>query len=145
FIIKRDIVKNINKKRKEKNLIGLIGSALSGKTNILYDYFISYRNHNNAIYYIDCKESNYSIFQQISNHLTRELQFSVNKEKVREWFISSLNYTDTSYCFLLDNFDENSSQYLKDEVTEIIDIIEGSNNTVIFSIDLINYEAIAKV
>ena len=145
FLIKRDYVNNINEKRKEKNLIGLIGSALSGKTNILYDYFISYQNHNNAVYYIDCKEGNYSILQQISNHLTKELKFSINKEKVREWFISSLNYAEISYCFLLDNFDENTSQNIKDEVIELIDIIEGSNNTIIFSIDLINYEAIAKV
>ncbi len=145
FIIKRDYTKNINQKRKEKNLIGLIGAALSGKTNILYDYFCSYHSQINAVYYINCKESNYSIFQQISNHLTRELKFPINKEKVKEWFLSSINYTNTSYTFLLDNFDDNTTQNIKDEVTELIDIFEGSNNAIIFSIDLINYETIAKV
>jgi hypothetical protein len=146
FIIKRDIVSKLKEKCGEKNLIGIIGHAFSGKTNILYDFFRSYNGKNSAIYYLDCKESNYSIFQQLSNHLTKEFKFPINKEKVREWIISSLNNLENvSFTFLLDNFGSYTSHNMQEEIVELIDLLQDSNHTVIFTIDLLNYKIIEKV
>ena len=145
FIIKRKYVPELKEKCGKKNLIGIIGHAFSGKTNILNDFFQTYQNKNNAIYYLDCKESNYSIFQQLSNHLTKECRFSINKEKIREWIISSLNNLENvSFTFLLDNFDTQTSQSIKDEIVELVDLLRDSNHTIIFTIDLINYKILAK-
>lgn len=145
FILKRDYVSELKEKCGEKNLIGIIGHAFSGKTNILYDFYRNYQNKDNAFYYLDCKENNYSIFQQLSNYLTKEFRFSVNKEKVREWIISSLNNLDNvSFTFLFDNFGIHTSHKLKEEIVELIDLLHESNHTIIFTIDLLNYKTIAK-
>jgi len=145
FIIKREYIQELKQKCGENDLIGIIGPAFSGKTNILYDFFKTYHNKNNAIYYLDCKEDNYSIFQQLSNHLTKECRFSINKEKIREWIASSLNNLENvSFTFLLDNFDSQTSRGIKDEIIELVDLLRDSNHTIVFTIDLFNYEMIAK-
>jgi len=145
FIIKRDIISKLKEKCGEKNLIGIIGHAFSGKTNILYDFFRRYNCKKSAIYYLDCKESNYSIFQQLSNYLTKEFRYPINKEKVREWIISSLdNLENVSFTFLLDNFGTYTSHSIKEEIVELIDLLQKSNHTIIFTIDLLNYKIIAK-
>ena len=145
FILKRDYISELKEKCGEKNLIGIIGHTFSGKTNILYDFYRNYHVKDSAIYYLDCKENNYSIFQQFSNHLTKELRFSINTEKIREWIISSLNNIENvSFTFLFDNFGTNTSHKLKEEIVELIDLLHGSKHTIVFTIDLLNYKHIAK-
>lgn len=145
FIVKRDIVDRLKRKTKEKNLIGIIGHAFSGKTNILFDFFRNNKGKSNAIYYIDCNESNYSIFQQLSNHLTKEFRLSINTDKIREWVVTSLSNKDkVSFTFLVDNFSTHTSEKIKEELIELQELLEGSIHTIIFSIDLLNYKMIAK-
>lgn len=145
FIIKRDVVTKLKEKCGEKNLLGIIGHAFSGKTNILYDFFRTYNGKSNAIYFLDCNESNYSIFQQLSNHLTKEFRYPINNDKIREWIITSLsNLENVSFTFLIDNFGTQTSQIIKEELIELRDLLQDSIHTIIFSIDLLNYMIIAK-
>lgn len=145
FIIDREYLRNIKKSCNEYSLIGVVGPAFSGKTNILYDFFRTYHNSSNAIYYMDCKDINYSIFQQLSNHLTRQCNFLIDKEKIREWIISSISNIDNgSFTFLIDNFDLKISNNLNEEINELIDLLRDSKHSIIFTIDLVNYQILSK-
>jgi hypothetical protein len=145
FIIERELTKNLKRKTKEKNLIGIIGHAFSGKTTILYEYYKSYSNNSHAVYYLDCKKAGYSIFQHLANHLTRTLGYHIEKEKVREWLLLSLSRSENiEFVFLFDNFDNDISEAIKTEIAELVDLLTGTSHSVVFTINLISYKSISK-
>lgn len=145
FIIDREYTLTLKEKCGKKKLIGIIGHAFSGKTNILYDFFKTYNNSRNAIYYLDCREVNYSIFQHLSNHFTKQCDFSITPDKIREWIIFSMSESDNiSFIFLIDNLSSRIPHKIKEEIYELIDLFDGSRHTIIFTIDLVSYEELAK-
>lgn len=145
FIIDRDIVNEIEIACIENNLIGIIGHSFSGKTVILYDLFKRNANNKKAFLYIDFSDLNYSIFQQLANYFTSQFRFQINKDKVREWIINSLHSEEeTQFTFLLDNFSQNIPKELQAEIIELSDLLKGSKHTIIFTIDLLNYNYLTK-
>ncbi len=127
-------------------LVGVIGSAFSGKTNLLYQFFIATKSEKNFLLYLDCNDHNYSIFQQLANHFTENAKISITKDKIREWLINSVsNLPDGKFYLLLDNFNNDVPEAIKSEIIELIDIFKGVNHHTLYTIDEFNYKRIAFV
>jgi hypothetical protein len=127
-------------------LVGVIGSAFSGKTNVLNQFFNATKSEKNFLLYLDCNDHNYSIFQQLANHFTENAKISITKDKIREWLINSLsNLPDGKFYLLLDNFNNDIAEAIKSEIIELIDIFKGANHHTLYSIDEFNYKRIAFV
>jgi hypothetical protein len=147
FRIDRKVVAEINSHFSQGiALVGLIGSAFSGKTNLLYEFFTKTKSPNNFLLYLDCSDHNYSIFQQLANHFSDTSKISINKDKIREWLINSLcNLPDSKFYLLLDNFNNEIPEAIKAEIIELIDIFKGVNHHTLYSIDEFNFKEIAFV
>ena len=144
FLIKRTYVNELHNTR-DKKLTALIGHAFSGKTNILYDYYITYRENKEAIFYVDCKEHNYSIFKKLANGFTKTLGYYISDEKIKEWIILTLNnQSELKFTLLLDNYDTQISSGISDEIIELIDIIDSTKHSIVFTIDFVNYQILSK-
>lgn len=147
FLIDRKVISNIhNHFSKKENLVGVIGPAFSGKTNILYEFFSKTRSNNNFLLFIDCYSDNYSIFQQMANHFTRSTKMLVNKEKIREWLLLSFdNLVGCNFYLLIDNFNNGISEDVKSDIIELIDIFKEYNQHILYTVDEFNYKQIANV
>lgn len=146
FIIDREIVDEIKETIKAKNVVGIIGSAFSGKTNILYQFFEKSSAADCGVLYIDCNDLNYSIFQQLANNFSKSLEFSVTKDQVRTWIIASLPKDKSSQMIVVfDNLSENINGELKSDLIELIDLFKGTHNTILFSSDVLSFTNIATV
>lgn len=144
FLIKRDYTNKLHE-IKNKKLTALVGHAYSGKTNILYDYFKTYEVNNEAIFYLDCKEQNYSIFKKLANGFTSVLEYHITENKIREWIILSLNrQSGLRFTLLLDNFDNQVSSEINSDILELIDIIDSERHSIIYTIDLVSYQILSK-
>jgi hypothetical protein len=109
-------------------VVGVVGQAFSGKTNLLYQFFLKEKAAGNFVLYVDCSDHNYSILQQLANHFTAGVQTIITKDKVRDWILNSLNQsTTTKFYLLLDNFDPQINDTIKEEAIELIDIFQGGN------------------
>nr|WP_288210080.1 hypothetical protein [uncultured Dysgonomonas sp.] len=127
-------------------LIGIVGSAFTGKTNLLYQFFNKTKSEKNFLLYLDCNDHNYSIFQQLANHFTENTKVLITKDKIREWLINSLiHLPDGKFYLLLDNFNNDIPESIKSEIIELIDIFKGVNHHTLYSIDEFNYKRIAFV
>lgn len=127
-------------------LVGIIGSAFTGKTDLLYQFFNATKSDKNFLLYLDCNDHNYSIFQQLANHFTENAKISITKDKIRGWLINSLsNLPDGKFYLLLDNFNNDVPEAIKSEIIELIDIFKGVNHHTLYSIDEFNYKRIAFV
>lgn len=127
-------------------LVGVIGPAFSGKTNVLHSFFLSMRSNNCYLLYLDCADHNYSILQQLANHFTKQTKVHVTKDKIREWMINSLEGTTNAHFYLLlDNFNDEIPEEIKSEVIELIDIFRGTNLHTLYTTDELNYQRIAFV
>jgi hypothetical protein len=105
-------------------LVGVIGPAFSGKTNLLHQFFTKTKSDKDFVLFLDCSDHNYSIFQQLANHFTENAKILITKDKIREWLINSLsNCPDGKFYLLLDNFNN--------EILEVIkSVLTGIKNTV---------------
>jgi hypothetical protein len=131
---------------KRASIVGIIGSAFSGKTNLMFQFFEKTKSDYNFLLYIDCSDHNYSILQQLANHFTENAKVLITKNKIREWLINSISYNVNAKFFLmLDNFNNEIPEIIKIEVIELIDIFKGINHHTLFSIDEFNYKKIAFV
>lgn len=147
FIIERTILVAIEQYfDKSVPLVGVIGSAFSGKTNLLYQFFLKKKAQNNFLLYIDCNDHNYSIFQQLANHFTGNAKILITKDQIREWIINALsNSVDSKFYLLIDNFNNEIPEEIKNEIIELIDIFNGVNHHTLYTIDEYNYKKIAFV
>lgn len=147
FLIERNNIGNILSLFEQgTDLVGVIGSAFSGKTNLLYQFFSKVKSDKNFLFYIDCNDHNYSIFQQLSNHFTRNAKISVTKDKIREWLINSLaDLSEGKFYLLIDNFNNDIPEGIKSEIIELIDIFKGENQHILYTIDEFNYKKLAYV
>jgi hypothetical protein len=147
FRIDRNVISEINSHfSKGVPLVGLIGSAFSGKTNLLYEFFIKTKSTNNFLLYLDCSDNNYSILQQLANHFSDSSKILINKDKIREWLINTLsNSTNSKFYLLLDNFNNEVPEVIKLEIIELIDIFKGINHHTLYTIDEFNFNEIAFV
>lgn len=65
FLVKRELIEEIKTQFiSGQSLVGVIASAFSGKTNLLYEFFLSAKNNNAFVLYLDCSDHNYSILQK---------------------------------------------------------------------------------
>lgn len=127
-------------------LVGVIGSAFTGKTNLLYQFFAKVKSEKNFLLYIDCNDHNYSIFQQLANHFTENAKILITRDKIREWLINSVTDLPASkFYLLLDNFNSDIPETIKTEVIELIDIFKGVNHHTLYTLDEFNYKRIAFV
>lgn len=147
FLIERRNIENIlSLFAQGTDLVGVIGSAFAGKTNLLYQFFSKVKSENNFLFYIDCNDHNYSIFQQLANHFTRNAGISVTKDKIREWLINSLaDLSDGKFYLLIDNFNNDITEEIKSEIIELIDIFKGENQHILYTLDEFNYKKLAYV
>lgn len=147
FIIERQCIDKVISLFSEGSaLVGIIGSAFSGKTNLLYQFFSKVKSEKNFMLYLDCNDHNYSIFQQLANHFTQNAKISITKDKIREWLINSLNdLPDGKFYLLVDNFNNDIPELIKSEIIELIDIFKGVNHHTLYTIDEFNYKKVAYV
>ncbi|MDB5141093.1 MAG: hypothetical protein JWR12_3009 [Mucilaginibacter sp.] len=128
-------------------LFGVIGPAFSGKTCILYQYFRNY-GYQRDIYvlYIDLRDWNYSLYQQLANAFGRETKGSVGKDQVRNWITDLIHNPDESrLVILLDNLQRNIRDNLTEEITELIHQLEGSRHSIIYTLDEKKFADIAHI
>lgn len=147
FLIKRKVISKIlNHFADNENLVGVIGHAFSGKTNLLYEFFTKTRDNNNFLLFIDCNGEYYSILQQMANQFTKHIKTLVDKEKIREWLLLSLvNLPHCNFYLLLDNFNNEIPESMKSDIIELIEIFKDNNQHILYTIDEFNYTQIAKV
>ncbi len=147
FQIERQCLNEIQKLFTEgAALVGVIGSAFTGKTSLLYQFFNKTKSEKNFLLFLDCNDHNYSIFQQLANHFTENAKILITKDKIREWLINSLsNLPDGKFYLLLDNFNNDIPETIKNEIIELIDIFKGVNHHTLYTIDEFNYKKIAYV
>jgi hypothetical protein len=129
------------------NLVGLIGSAFSGKTNALYQFYKTYsQKEQHYIFYLDALDVQYSIFQQLATQFSKETKVAITKDRIREWFNNSL-YDDSGAKFflLIDNFNKELPDEIKAEVFELMDMFSGSTHGILYSIDEFSYKELATV
>lgn len=127
-------------------LVGVIGSAFTGKTNLLYRFFTKVKSEKQFLLYLDCSDHNYSILQQLANHFTENAKILVTKDKIREWLINSLtDSAENKFYLLLDNFNSDIPEAIKSEIIELIDIFKGVNHHILYTLDEFNYKKIAFV
>ena len=145
FIIDRQCIDKVTSLFSEGSaLVGVIGSAFSGKTNLLYQFFLKVKSEKNFILYLDCNDHNYSIFQQLANRFTQNAKISITKDKIREWLINSLSdLPDGKFYLLVDNFNSDIPEIIKSEIIELIDIFNGVNHHTLYTIDEFNYKKVA--
>jgi hypothetical protein len=144
FLIQRELLKKIDVNVLAGSpLIGILGHAFSGKTIILYEYFQFKRSAHDFLLYIDGADHNYSIFQQLANHFSEQTKLQVTRDKVREWLSRSLTSGQQARFYLLvDNFNDEIPEAIKEEIIELIDIFNGINHCTIYTVDEYNYKQI---
>lgn len=143
FSIDREIVKTVFEATKVKNVIGLIGDAFSGKTNVLSQLFKNHSDGRNGFFYLDCQDYNYSLFQNLANNFSRTFGFAVNKDRVRQWLITSLRHNETSRIIIIvDNLSNTINADLLSDMLELIDIFNGSRNVILFSANTWSFKKI---
>lgn len=146
FVIEREIVKEAYELfSKGEILVGIMGPAFSGKTNVLYQFFDKYsKEPKHFILYIDASDHNYSILQQLANSMSITFKTSIDTNKIREWLITALHFDATSKFFLLvDNFNNDIPFAIKSEVIELIDLFKGTNHGILFTVDELSYNKLA--
>ncbi len=147
FQIERELLLDVEKLFANSNsLVGIVGYSFSGKTSLLYQFFKKNNSENNFLLYLDCYDHNYSILQQLANHFSRNTKVLITKDKIREWLINSLsNNTSAKFYLLLDNFNNEVPEEIKNEIIELIDIFSGINQHTLYTIDEFNFKKIAFV
>lgn len=144
FCIQRELLSQIESEfATQKSLIGIIGSALSGKTNLLYQFFNFKKEYGDYLFYINCLDHEYSILQQLANGLTASSKIQINKDRIREWLINSTGIEGASFYLIIDNFNAQINEKIKSEIIELIDIFKSSQNRILYTIDEYNYKQIA--
>ena len=147
FRISREVMQKIQSHfSKKAPLVGIIGSAFSGKTNLLYQFFEAAKSNTSFLLYMDCKDYNYSILQQLANQFTKITKNLISKDKIREWLINALNTNnEAKFYLLLDNFNNEIPEEIKNEIIELVDIFSGINHYTLYTTDEFNYKQIAFV
>lgn len=148
FLLPRQVSSRIYSTfQKGNHLIGLIGPAFSGKTNVLYQFYQTYTSKaQHYVLYIDCQSIQYSLFQQLANYFSRETKVNVTKDKIREWLNSSFYEDNNSQLYLmLDNFNDKLQADVKSEIYEVLDMISGTKHGIIFTIDEISFTKLSLV
>lgn len=147
FQIERELIIDIEKRIAESaTLVGIVGQSFSGKTTLLYQFFKKIKSNDDFLLYIDCYDHNYSILQQLANHFTKSSKILISKGKIREWLINSLSYNiEAKFYLLVDNFNNEIPEEIKNEIIELIDIFSGVNQHTLYTIDEFNYKKIAYV
>lgn len=147
FQIERELLLDVEKLFANSNsLVGIVGYSFSGKTSLLYQFFKKINSDNNFLLYLDCYDHNYSILQQLANHFSKNTKVLITKDKIREWLINSLsNNTTAKFYLLLDNFNNEVPEEIKNEIIELIDIFSGINQHTLYTIDEFNFKKIAFV
>jgi len=128
-------------------VIAIRGGAFSGKTNLLYQLFKRAESQSGFyVLYWDCNEATFGIFQKLANELSSTLSYSIDREKVRAWFITiKQRDPNTRLFFCFDNLDFDTNNGIVAEVTELISLFQGTSNTVVYTVDDYKYEKIAYV
>ncbi|OKS86110.1 AAA family ATPase [Mucilaginibacter polytrichastri] len=138
FQIKRRLVRRLYRQTlTQPGLFGLIGPAFSGKTCILYQFFRNYGYQKDMyVLYIDLKDWNYSLFQQLANAFQKETKGSVSTAQIKDWIMDLLNNEDdTRLVILLDNLQRDVKDNLTNEILELVDLFEGSKHSIIYTLD----------
>lgn len=147
FQIERELLRDVEKLFVDSDsLVGIVGHSFSGKTSLLYQFFKKIKSENNFLLYLDCYDHNYSILQQLANHFSRNTKVLITKDKIREWLINSLsNNSEAKFYLLLDNFNNEVPEEIKNEIIELIDVFSGINQYTLYTIDEFNFKKIAFV
>lgn len=144
FCIERELLSSIETKFDENQLmIGVIGAAYSGKTNLLYQFFNLKKEKGEYALYINCLEHEYSILQQLANNFTASSKTLITKDKIREWLINSID--GNSFYLLIDNFNTQIPEELKAEIIELIDLMKDGQHHVLYTIDEYNFKQVGFV
>ena len=145
FHIHRDIQKEIEKAFADHNShVGIVGSAFSGKTNLLYQIYKTIDTSKEFTFYIDCNDFNVSILQQLANDISGSSKVFFSKDKIREFFSNSLN-DDTKFYLLIDNFNASIQSSIMEDILELMQMFKSTNHKVIFTVDEFNLKKLVSV
>lgn len=147
FNVERTILNEISNLFDQGNpLIGIKGSAFSGKTVLLYQFYKKERSHKNCLLFLDCNDHNYSIYRQLANSFSKSSKVLVKEDQIKDWLISSLhNESNYRLYLLLDNFNNNIPESIKEEIIELIDLFNDGRHRILYTIDEFNYKEIAYI
>lgn len=142
YQIKRTLIEEIkNAFHSDTSIVGVIGSSFSGKTSLLYQFFEEQKSDDSFILYINCMDSNYSVFKPLAFEFTKNLNYYIDENKIREWItLSLIQNEEASFYLLIDNFNDDIPENIKNELLELIDIFSSNNSYVIYTIDEYNYK-----
>ena len=145
FSIKRSLADVINQQfTKGESLVGVIGSAFSGKTTLLYQIFEEMRSGGHFVYFIDCYDDNFSIFQELANHFSIFTGITVSTDKVRAWLLNSvLTSQDSKFYLIIDNFNKDLADNLRQEIFELIKMFRGGKSYTVYATDELNFLRLA--
>lgn len=135
FSLKREITDRLLSEVNEHKVIALLGSPLSGKTNVLQQFCQSCLSEDNTSvipWYLDGSECSNGILQFIANELSRKLFTATTQDDVRGWFMHSLTQRlKKKIVIVIDHFkyDENSKV-----TTDIIELLQQMHHHKTFSI-----------
>ena len=137
----RDIVKEISIEVENKTNFLIYGYPFAGKTNILYQLYLSLKEKKYIPIYIDLLYD-YSIFEQLGQELSSLLGIIITKEKIKHYLKNIIPKSQTKFIFLLDNLHVNDSY--DREIRELIHLTEDSNTNIIITLDKSAYDQLIK-
>jgi hypothetical protein len=144
--IDRELSESFQPLMEKQTSLYLVGDRYCGKTNFLYQLYLSERKNGNAFLYVDCNEPNYSIFKRLSSFLTNEIKYFITEEKIKQWLLTEFDSKSggrLTFCY--DHFQYNTKDSTKEEIIEIAEIIKGKKNRLLLSSDINNYTALCDV
>tara|TARA_R110000744_G_scaffold56588_1_gene119329 strand:- start:1346 stop:3766 length:2421 start_codon:yes stop_codon:yes gene_type:complete len=145
FSISRVIVEQIDTEFITNPLVGIVSSAYSGKTNVMYQFFQKHKN-DHYILYVDCYDYNASILQDLANAFSAKIGLIINADRIREWIINSLSTNESNNFYLLiDNFNKDISDYVMKDILELINIFIDHNQFCLYTLDEHNFDQITRI
>jgi hypothetical protein len=145
FSIRRTLMDAINQQFATKeSLVGVIGLAFSGKTNLLYQYCNEIETKGQFVYFVDCYDDNFSIFQDLANHFAKFTGVLITKDKVREWLLNSIISSENiKFYLLIDNFNNDLPSDIRAEIMELIQMFKGGQSYILYTTDEYNFLKLA--
>lgn len=147
FQIKREIVsKLISLLSTGEKLVALVGSPLSGKTNVLYQLCKSEEFHSIIPLYVDVSSTTYGILRLLANQFTNGLFTNTNTNDVRSWLMHGLrNSVNGRLIIIIDGWSVKSKERILEDVQELISLATNSDVSILLAVNSSTFDEISKI
>jgi len=136
FSVPRALLGELQETVWEKQFVALTGDAYCGKTNLLYQYYQSAEQNEEAVLYINCADFHYSIFRKLANNLHSLLRFPVDELKLKEWlFLHFDEGTEKKITVIFDHVRADMDRVMMADLSEFLDVFKMDGNRIIVAVD----------